>query len=144
MATTEIAAKTQHVRNLKAQIDKLESERGRIEDWVKSKEKEVDELNNKKNVIHKKIKADIIELEEKKKQIDGLLEDLTKKNFQNNKSANKARMEREALEVKKLELHNFKNELNSRKESLDEREGSVKVREKYIKGIFDGIDRLRG
>lgn len=140
---TELAIKSEHLKQVKGQIEKLESDKGKIMDWVRAKEKEVDEANKRKAVVFEEISKAQKEIDSKKKIIDseyGVIQEKQSKADQLIRSA-QMKLDNSAIaEAKNLE---YSKELNRVKDSLMEREVRIQKKEAYILSIFAGLEKLK-
>jgi len=143
MNGTEVAIKSEHLKQIKGEIEKLESEKCKIQDWVKAKEKQADEaeakkvaafdeISNKSREIESREKAIKVKESEIKSKLAGA-ESLSKD--ADNKAARVAADESRISEM-------YKN-LKDQDLALGEREAKVKKQESFIHAFFEGVEKLK-
>lgn len=141
--TIEVAAKSQHILNLRAEIDKLESDKARINDWIKGKEKEMDSINAQATKVRE-------ELSKEKKESENRLNEIKKAQFSIdsqravvndlNRSLENKRVKLENLEARLIE---YQRELNAQSEELNEKKAALDKKESCVNSFFEGLEKLR-
>jgi len=141
--SVEIAVKSEHLRAIKAEIEKLESDKSKILDWVRGKEREADELNQKADKIREGLIEDSKKVEAKKKDLEKII--VTIAGRENNVSqAEKTLATKTAGLEERERLLSIQNKaLIEKEEALRTREIEIDKREAFIKNIFDGIEALK-
>jgi chromosome segregation ATPase len=143
MSGTEIAIKSEHLKNIRAEIDRLESDKFRIEDWVKSKEKEMDSLNTQATKIREGL---AVEKKEAGKQAEKNKADLALiENLRNNLRETEKKIEAKNVNLTNLEgrlveyeksLKDFDSKLGQRKLELDKKES-------WINSVFEAFEEIK-
>lgn len=141
--SVELEEKKGNIRQLKAQIETLISEKSKILDWVKSKERAVDALSIRENEIIDRINKENSDLDKKKKEVASLLETLNSKQVTLNGIASKAASESGRSDGKLDQLKDLKVELRNHESDLDKRESEIVKKEKFLSQVFKGIEALK-
>jgi len=141
--STEVAAKSEHIKVLRAEIEKLESEKARILDWVRGKEKEVDALNKRANEI-----LDEIEKEKKAFEIEKSALRKEQENIKLRTNAiehvqKETESKLQSVLEKERQQTEFQWALREQETRLSVREAAVERKEKWIQSVFDGIEAIK-
>ncbi len=140
--TIDVVAKSEHIKNLRAEIDRLESDKNNILEWVKGKEKEVNVLAERSKQIQEVMVKDAQELEKKKKEFKDSEEVLVKRQNYVATAEKDIANKVDSLNIEEQRLKDWQIQLNQKALEQIDRENGLIVRENYIKGIFEKIKAL--
>ena len=140
---TEAVEKKEKIAKLNAEIAKLESGKGAIQDWVKKKEAEMNKLSAEKKSAIESIQVERNKLKDEReqtlKEANSLAKDI--KNF--NKERQDMNSEKADLDSKIKALEAKKKELSETKKSVENRISIASEKEARINAFVESIIALK-
>jgi len=140
---TEVAIKSEHLKNLRGEIDRLESEKAKITDWRKGEERKVDALKSEAQKINEEIGKKKNDLLAEQKKTSDLINSLRKTEEGIARQRGEIQYELSRLEESRKESGNTRKALFEREEAIKAKEADILKREAFIKSVFEGIERLK-
>lgn len=140
---TEIAVKSEHLKQIKAQIEKLESEKYAVQDWVKKQEARVTEVNLQVRTKQDELAKSQAEHDKKKKASEGLLIEIGVKTDELNRKIAAFNHQQSILDEQTSNIKSNNNAMFAKQIELDRREAGVVKKEEYLKQVFDGLEKLK-
>lgn len=134
---------TQEARELTAQLSQLKEDKSKIEDWVKSKEKFVDDLQAKLVKLEESNTKLAKDLDQKKKDSEVSAKKLEAVRAANLEDLHKLEIQAQKSEIIRTEAVQAVHILRKREETLCEKEAAVQERENFVESVFAGIELLR-
>lgn len=141
--TIEIAAKSEHVKNLRSEIDRLESDKAKFQDWFRAKEKEADALSLRMSRLREANIEERNALDKQSAQIkaDRILIENAKNRLASEETGISNRLSNIAIQEQALKERS--QSITDKELELGEREAQVKKRESWIKAMFEQLEALK-
>lgn len=141
--STEVAEKTQTVKELKGQIERLESEKGKIQDWVKAQEARVDAVNAKVAAKQAELAKAQAEHDAKRKKAEDATLALGVQSDEISRKRGEIQYAQSRLDESAANFKNSNQEYQKRISDLEQREAVIVKKEQFLKTVFDNLETLK-